>query len=166
MGSGVHPAFNARKEALRAGTIPVHSVRWLLDGICRDPRLLATAGINDLFEARYQVFGARQYKHIAVIIARQALLGFARDAWNGQLPAQANDPIAIAGAVFQRQFGPKAVAARGNGQRNGVIPCAAEEVRLERLADAFDSPAPFGEAQSVLRAARCVAHLKTPLYTE
>ena len=55
------------------------------------------------------------------------------------------DPIAIAGAVFQRQFGPKAIPAGGNGQWNAVIPGAAEEVRLERLTDAFDSPAPFRE---------------------
>ena len=111
VGGVVFPPFNAREQSLGAGTIAVHGVVWLLDGLFRDPRLLAAGGINDFFQARHQVFRARQHKHIAVVVSRQALLGFARDAWYGELPAQAEEPIAIAGAVFQREFGPKAVTA-------------------------------------------------------
>jgi hypothetical protein len=40
-----------------------------------------------------------------------------------------------------------------------VIPCSAEEIRLERLADPFDGAAPFGEADHILRPSGFAARL-------
>src|SRR6266446_1736655 len=102
MGSVVHPPFNPRKESLRPGTIMVYGVQRLMEGIFGDPRLPTAGWINDFFQARDQVFCSRHHENIAVVVFGKALLGLARDAWNGELPAQAEEPIAIAGAVCKQ----------------------------------------------------------------
>ena len=119
MGGGVHPPFNPRKESLRPGTIPVDGVERLMDGIFRDPRLLTAGWLDDFFQARDQVFCSRHHENIAVVVFGKALLGLARDAWKGELPAQAEEPIAIAGAVCKQSVGPKPL--RPGDMARGIV---------------------------------------------
>jgi hypothetical protein len=86
----MHPSFNPRKESLRPGTIAIHGVERLREGLFREPRLQTAAGINSSFQAKHQIFCARQHKNIAVIAFGKALLRFSLDVWNRELPAQAD----------------------------------------------------------------------------
>ena len=147
----VLPPLNPGKESFGTRAIAVHRMQRLIDGIFRDPCLLTAGRIDDFLQARDQVFCSRHHEDIGVVVLRKALLGLASYAWDGELPAQAERAIPIAGAVLEREFWPKAVAARRDGNRYRIISCSAEEIRLKCFPDPFERAAPFGERNYLAR---------------
>src|SRR2546422_8042684 len=105
------PSFNPSKKSLGTGTIAVHGVGRLTDGVFVNPNILSAGRIDDPLQARDQVFCSRHHKNIAVVVLRKTLLCFAGDAWDRELPAQSERPIAISGAVLQGEGWPEAITA-------------------------------------------------------
>ena len=139
----VLPPFNPREQPFSTRAITVHRMQRVIDGIFRNPCLLTAGRIDDFLQARDQVFRARHDKDVGVVVPGKALLCFAGNARDGELPAQTERAVAIAGAVFKRECWPKTIAARRDGDRNRMITCSAEEIRLECFPDPFQRPAPF-----------------------
>ena len=160
------PPFNPGKESFGTRAVTVDRMKWMIDGIFRNPRVLTAGGVDDFLQARDQVFRSRHHEDIGVVVSRKTLLCFAGDSWDRELPAESEWAISVSGTVLKRESRPEAIPAGGQCNGDGMIAGPAEQVRLERFANTFHSATTFGQANNVLRNAGFVAHLRTPLYAE
>ncbi len=136
------PALDAGEEAFCARSIAVH--RECL--VTHRAGLLETAAVR--IDNRNQVFSAGKDEDIRlfrVSILRKALVGFAGDGGERQVPAQAKRPVASSRIVGERKLRPETGASRadGNGRAHGTT--ASDRVGRKLLAHAANGASTFGE---------------------
>lgn len=98
-GGSVGPAFDPSEQPFRTRSIALDPVLATLDEI----RLRSSACRNANLD---QILSAREHERVrasGIEIARETLVGLARDSRHGQIPADAEGPIAGARVVRQLQ---------------------------------------------------------------
>src|SRR5690606_3510891 len=134
--------LDAGERALDARPISGRDVLRCLDDVGR-PILRAQAR-HELLEARQEEDGAPG-RPITIMIGWNALVGLARDRGQRESPSDAEDSIARAGVIGERERGPESLAAGREPERDleGAGPGRGADAK--RLAEAPDRAAALGQ---------------------